>query len=384
MRKEIVRKLFLILAGLLVIVGCVLTAKGQITEGGALTPLRVPAPDFPKPGADVSGTTWINSPPLTLADLHGKVVLIDFWEYTCINCLRTFEQNKKWYERYHKDGFEIVGVHAPEFDVAYSVDNVREAVKRFGLPYPVVADHWFTIWKSYKNDSWPSRFLIDANGVVRYHRDGEGADGDFERAIRALLVEAHPELKFSAAEKVAPNEDAFAASCGVPTGEMYVGPWYNRGALANAEGYQPGKTVHYKLPGSVADGHAILSGPWETDQNGMIYRGKPQAPGPRADRLEMRYHARELYSVMNVTRGAPSKLYILQDGKDLTAANQGVDVKLDAAGHSYIDVNASRMYYLVANPEFGSHTVTLVPTAPGFTINSFTFGNNCQTKFPHL
>jgi hypothetical protein len=134
----------------------------------------------------------------------------------------------------------------------------------------------------------------------------------------------------------------------------------------------------------VADGHAILSGLWETDQNGMIYRGKPQTPGPRVDRLEMRYHARELYSVMNVTRGAPSKLYILQDGKDLTAANQGVDVKLDAAGHSYIEVNASRMYYLVANTEFGSHAVTLVPTAPGFTINSFTFGNNCQTRFPHL
>ena len=382
--KHLGRKIFQLVVTVLVFAACIFTAKGQITEDAALTALHAPAPDFPKPGADVSGTTWMNSGPLTLADLRGKVVLIDFWEYTCINCLRTFEQNKTWYKRYHNDGFEIIGVHDPEFDVAYSVDNVREAVKRFGLPYPIVADHWFTIWKSYDNDSWPSRFLIDAQGVVRYHRDGEGADDGFERAIRKLLVEAHPGLKFPAEEKIAPDEESFSPRCGFPTPEMYVGAWYDRGVLANAEGYHPGQTVHYKLPERTADGGAALSGPWETDQNGMIYRGKPQELGPRADRLEMRYHARELYAVMNVARGKPSRLYIQQDGKDLTAADKGVDVKLDEQGHSYIEVNASRMYYLTANPAFGSHEVTLIPTAPGVTVNSFTFGNNCQTNFPHL
>ncbi len=358
--------------------------RAQIEGDSLLEPLRVPAPDFPKPGAEISGTTWMNSSPLTLADLRGKVVLIDFWEYTCINCLRTFAQNKLWYARYHPYGFEIIGVHDPEFDVAYSVENVRAAVKRFGLPYPVVVDDWFTIWKSYANDSWPSRFLIDGKGVIRYHRDGEGADSAFEQAIQQLLVEAHPGLKFPESDKISPEDDAFGPSCGIPTQEMYVGPWYGRGILANRERYHPGQTAHYKLPEKIDDGRAALAGSWETDQNGMIYRGKQASAGASADRLVMRYHARELYAVMNVARGRPSRLYILQDGKDLDARNKGVDVQIDANGRSSIEVRDSRMYYLVANPAFGSHTVTLIPTAPGLTVNSFTFGNNCQTKFPHL
>ncbi len=369
-------------AGLLVLFVGVFAADGQIYEEG-LTPLHLQAPDFPRPGADVSGTTWISSQPLTLADLRGKVVLIDFWEYTCINCIRTFAQNKEWYQRYQKNGFEIIGAHDPEFDVAYDVDNVREAVTRFGLPYPIVVDDWFTIWKSYDNDSWPSRFLIDAKGFIRYHRDGEGADADFESGIRKLLLEAHPGLQLPANER-APADDAFSTGCGIPTREMYVGPWYGRGILTNPEGYRPGKITSYRLPMSVSDGTAAVSGPWETDPNGMIYRGKPQGVGPNADRFEMTYHARELYAVMNVARGKPSRLYIQQDGKDLTAANRGVSVKLDEQGHSYIDVKHSQMYYLVANPVFGSHKVTLVPTQPGLTVNSFTFGNNCQTNFPHL
>ncbi len=319
-----------------------------------------------------------------MAQLRGKVVMIDFWEYTCINCVRTFAQNKKWYERYHGSGFEIIGVHAPEFDIAYAVDNVAAAVKRFGLAYPVVVDNWYEIWKSYRNNAWPSRFLIDAQGFVRFHRDGEGADDEFERAIRRLLQEAHPALKFPGSEPIPPEENAAAPSCGVPTPEMYVGRWYGRGILANKEGYHPGETVRYNLPSSLGDGRAAVSGPWETDQNGMIYRGKSQKLASQADRLEMRYHARELYAVMSVSHGKPSRLYILQDGKDLTAASRGVDVQFDSEGHSYIEVRDARMYYLVQNPAFGSHTVALIPTAPGLAINSFTFGNNCQTQFPHL
>jgi thiol-disulfide isomerase/thioredoxin len=357
--------------------------QAQSGEEG-LTSLHVFAPELPPPGATLSGTTWINSLPLTMAQLHGKVVLIDFWEYTCINCIRTFAQNKLWYERYHKLGFEIVGVHDPEFDIAAPVENVRVAVKRFGLPYPTVVDGWFSIWKLYNNNTWPHRFLIDAKGYIRYERAGEGADGAFERAIRKLLVEAHPRLSFPAGERIAPEEDPFAPQCGTQTGEMYVGDWYGRGVVANLEGYHDGRTVQYKMPPNVGDGEVGLAGAWETDQNGMIYRGKGQEQGAAADRLEMRYHARELYAVINVLHGKPSRLYIQQDGKDLTAANKGVDVRLGPQGHSFLEIREPRMYYIVANPTFGSHSVTLFPTAPGLTVNSFTFGNNCQTQFPHL
>lgn len=164
-----------------------------------------------------------------------------------------------------------------------------------------------------------------------------------------------------------------------------MGPMYpGRGSLANPQGYAPGKTVDYKLPAHVADGQAILSGRWQTDPSGMIYEGKAQQPGPKAARLEMRYHARQLYSVINVVHGKPSRLYIQQDGRWLTKANKGVSVKIDAQGRSYIDVAVPRMYYLVANPRFGSHEVTLFPTARGLMVDSFTFGDNCQVNFPHL
>ena len=334
------------------------------------------------PQAGPQGPVWINSNPLTMAGLRGKVVLIDFWEYTCINCIRTFAENKRWYQRYHADGFEIIGVHDPEFDIAYSPDNVRVAVKRFGLPYPIVVDTGFRIWNSYHNSTWPSRFLVDAKGVVRFHRDGEGGDSAFEEAIQKLLVEARPDLKFPASDTFPPDKNAFAASCGNPTPEMYVGNWFDRGILANAEGYHNEKTLNYKIPDQVADGHAAVSGPWQTDKNGMNYRGKHK--GESDDKLVMRYHARELYTVMNVSHGSASKVYILQDGKDLTDKDKGVDVRFDKEGHSYIEVREPRMYYLVANPAFGSHEVTLLPTKSGLTVNSFTFGNDCQTDFPHL
>ena len=361
---------------------------------GGATGIRPPqSPGGPAPGTGLAepSVTWINSPPHSMAGLRGKVVLIDFWEYTCINCIRTFAENKKWYERYHKYGFEIIGVHCPEFDIAYRVGNVRSAVKRFGLPYPVVVDDHFQIWRAYHNSTWPNRFLIDSKGIIRYDRSGEGGDNALEHAIQQLLEEAHPGLKFPASYTIPPEKNAFAPSCGLTTPEMYVGFWHGQGILANQQGYHKGKTLDYALPASVEDGHAAVSGRWETDNgrnpdqsNGMIYRGKKKGQGASRDELEMRYHARELYAVMNVEHGHPERVYIRQDGKDLTPKNKGVDVQLDAQGHSYLEVREPRMYYLVANPGSGSHQVELFPTRAGLTINSFTFGNDCQTDFPHL
>jgi peroxiredoxin len=363
-------------------------AAGPAVPGpafGGLTSVDVKAPHFPKPGASVSGTTWINSPPLTMAQLRGKVVLIDVWEYTCINCVRTFAQTKRWYTRYHKYGFDVIGVHDPEFDFIYKVSNVRAAVKRFGLPYPIVADDWYTIWKAYKSESWPNRYLIGPNGHIRYERSGEGADREFEQAIRYLLVHAHPGLKFPASYTLPPEENNMAPGCGgLTTREMFVGPMYHYGNVENPHPYHPGVTASYKMPKRIRDGGIGLSGEWMTDPNGMIFEGKSRQPGRRAERLRMRYHAAQLYAVINLRDVQPERIYILQDEKYLTAKNKGVDVKLDKHGRSYIEVSAPRMYYLVANPSMSQHVVDLVPTAPGVMIDSFTFGNNCQLKFPHL
>jgi thiol-disulfide isomerase/thioredoxin len=336
------------------------------------------------PSFTSNGITWVNSPPLTMKKLRGQVVLIDFWEYTCINCIRTLGINRNWYARYHRYGFEIIGVHDPEFGIAASIKNAREAIKRFKLPYPIVIDDDRIIWNEYHSDSWPNLFLIDANGYVRFHRAGEGGDSAFETAIQQLLQEAHPGLKFPASEVIPPPEDAFSPACGVTTPEMYVGDWYGRGTLANSEGYRLGKTLNYQLPDAVNDGRVVLGGKWQTYHGGMTFRGKKTKAGSSAGELEMHYHARELYAVINVSRGHPERLYITQDGKNLTKENKGVDVEFDGQGRSYIEVREPRMYYLVSNPAFGSHTIVLSPTAPGITINSFTFGNNCQTHFAHL
>lgn len=340
------------------------------------------APPFPPPGANVSGTTWINSPPLTMRELRGKVVMIDFWEYTCINCIRTFPENKTWWRRYRKYGFVIVGVHDPEFKYAHDVANVRAAVKRFGLPYPIVVDDWYRIWNAYHSDVWPNRFLIDAKGRIRFHLEGEGNNREFEQAIQFLLKEAHPGLKFPASYTLPPAKNAWGPGCGQTTSEMYVGNWFGRGVLANPFGYHDGKTHRYRLPQDVADGSAVLAGKWRSNRNGMMYAGKRGEPSA-ANELEMRYHARQMYAVLNVVHGHPERLYILQDGKPLTVKNKGVDVRIDRRGRSYIEVSATRMYYLVQNPVLGAHRVQLEPTAPGIMVDSFTFGNNCQTNFPH-
>lgn len=389
-RPQIARGLSLAMAMAAGMYVCATIARGQIqingpTVDGRMVQLDEKAPDFPPPGFNVSGTTWINSPALTMKALRGKVVMIDFWEYTCINCIRTFPQNKEWYARYHKYGFEIIGVHDPEFQIAYDVANVQAAVKRYELPYPIVVDDHYTIWKSYSNNVWPSRFLIDAKGNVRFHLEGEGDDHNFEIVIRRLLAQANPGLTFPASYTLPGMENPGAPSCGgQPTPEMYVGPWEGRGILENKKPYHPGQTTEYKLPENVEDGRAVISGKWETDPNGMIFRGNMQEPEADASRLRMKYHATQVYAVMNVSRGKAERLYILQDGKDLTNDDKGADVMIDGNGHSYIDVDSSRMYYLTANPQFGSHTLDLIPTEPGIAIDSFTFGNSCQMDFPHV
>ena len=342
------------------------------------------APDS-APTSPSGGVTWINSRPLSMESLRGKVVMIDFWDYTCINCIRTFPENTKLWNRYRSDGFVLIGVDDAEFSSAAPVDRAREAVKRFELPYPVVVDYHYQIWNAYKNQFWPNIFLIDAHGVIRYNHPGEGADNEIERAIQGLLKEAHPDITFPAGDTTAAEVNPAAPGCGgAPTPEMYVGDWTGRGVLANPQGYHDHKTIDYAQQSSVEDGRVVLSGRWETEKEGMIYRGKRSGEEPGPDRATMQYHARELYSVLNVARGRSARLYIKQDGAYLTAANKGADVKIDSDGRSYLEVREPRMYYLVQNPQFGSHTVDLFPAADGVMIDSFTFGNNCQTNFEHL
>ncbi|EGD59679.1 cytochrome c biogenesis protein [Novosphingobium nitrogenifigens DSM 19370] len=143
------------------------------------------------PSLDVGGT-WINSAPLSRQDLRGKVVLVDFWTYSCINCLHTLPYLKAWQDKYGKDGLVIVGVHAPEFDFEKDLGNVRRAIARFDITYPVVTDNDYRIWNSFSNRYWPAHYFVDAQGRIRHSHFGEGDYDQSEKVIQQLLAEAHP------------------------------------------------------------------------------------------------------------------------------------------------------------------------------------------------
>ena len=353
-------KTFVLIAILLVTAACAQTIH-----------LAHPAPDF---SGDVD---WIDQGahvPHHIQGYRGHVLLIDFWEYTCINCIRDFAVVKRWYAKYHQYGFDVVGVHYGEFAIGHNTANVRRAAKRFRLPWPVVSDVQGSVWNAYGSQVWPNRYLIDQNGNIVMQVEGEGNDVPMEKRIRELLAKNDPQVM-----KVPPDppEDTFGLKCGVPTDETYVGDWYGRGALENSQGYQKDRTVDFQAGRVPDDGGVILAGKWRTETDGVI----SEAPDVSAN---LRYHARSLYAVLSV--GNPKKpvhLYLWQDGKPLDKSNAGVDVKFDGKG-SYVEVSEPRMYYLVNNPEFAAHAIRLSPDARGFDLHSFTYGNNCQQNFDQL
>lgn len=333
---------------------------------------QVKAPNFTGDAQWIDTGATGKKVPHSIKGYRGHVLLIDFWEYTCINCIRDFRILKRWYAKYHGDGFDIVGVHFGEFAMGYSADNVRDAAKRFQLPWPIVADLHGSIWREYHSDVWPNRYLIDPDGDIVLHIEGEGNDRAMEEKIRELLAQTHPEVSQI---PIDPPDNTFAPACGIPTDETYVGDWFGRGAIANPNGYRnDGEVADFRSHGAPADGKVMLSGRWITQQDGVTAAGKNSA-------VELTYHSRSVYAVLSVSNPKkPVRLDLLQDGKALDPSAAGVDAHSDANG-SYLEVGEPRMYYLVKNPAFGSHSLVLKPEASDFMLHSFTYGNNCQQDF---
>lgn len=352
------------------IIPMLLVLLATAAYAGEQTPVK--APNFS------SDAEWIDTGaagkkvPHSIKGYRGQVLLVDFWEYTCINCIRDFRIVKRWYAKYHSYGFDVVGVHFGEFAMGYNAGNVRDAAKRFQLPWPVVADLQGSIWRAYHSDVWPNRYLIDQDGDIVMHIEGEGNDGPMEEQIRELLQKAHPEVNGLPRD---PPENTFAPSCGIPTDETYVGDWFGRGAIANPHAYKnDGEQTNFRVEGAPADGKVMFSGEWTTAHDGVTSSDKH-------GEAQLRYHARSLYAVLSVENPKkPVRIDVLQDGKPLESKEAGVDVQFDSKG-SYLEIGSPRMYYLVSNSAFGSHLLTLQPEGPQFTIHSFTYGNNCQQDF---
>src|SRR5215472_805292 len=373
-RKDVVSQHFLARVLLPLVAVFAMLALSGSSYCGELS-LRVPAPDF-------HAKLWFNSPPLSLAQLHGKVVLVDFWEYTCINCIRTFPYLRRWEELYAPAGLIIIGVHTPEFAFAKNPANVANAVKRFGFSFPVVLDNEEKIWNAFHNVAWPADFLIDKDGHIAYMHIGEGDYGETELAIRKLLKEAKPGLDFSTARFALPadaNADMDASVCRRATPETYLG--FARGAnLANPGGEDESQEVHYIAPPMVPIDNFALDGDWKAGDEFVRHVRSSAQP---KDAVELHYQAKAVYLVAGSDDGSPKQLYVIQDGKPLPPNSRGVHIHAGTDGDSYIALGGKRMYYVVDNPEFGEHTLALSTSSPGVSLYSFTFGNNCENKFAH-
>jgi thiol-disulfide isomerase/thioredoxin len=344
-----------------------------LVPGGARSGQLGPrAPDF-------SAAIWFNSKPLTLEQLRGKVVLVDFWEYTCINCVRTFPHLRRWNRLYGPLGLVIIGVHTPEFDFARNPELVRNAVKRFRLSFPIAVDSDRKIWDAFHNNAWPADYLIDSHGRLVERHIGEGGYAALEREIQRLLKQAHPALNFSAAKYRIPNDKPeFGGVCMRSTPETYLGS-LRADRLANGGGVTAASS-NYTAPRNVPLDEFALDGPWSVGDE-SIRRPASAKKGPSS--LILHYGSKSVYLVAGSNHGASGVLYVSQDGKALPKRARGVDVQADASGRTYIVLGRKRMYYVVNNPSFSEHVLKLSTTSPALALYSFTFGNNCEPSFAH-
>jgi len=311
-------------------------------------PILGRAPDF-------TGTEqWFNTPggkKLTLAELRGKVVLVDFWTYTCINCQRTLPYVEAWYKRYKRDGLVVVGVHTPEFPFEKIASNVQGAISDDGLTYPVAQDNEYGTWNAWGNQYWPAKYLIDPQGRVRFAHFGEGKYGETESAIRSLLAERKRHL--GGMVKV----NAQVPSRGVTTPESYLGGEKGR-TIVNT--LHPGVN-DYSIPsgGPPKDGIA-LGGRWDLALD--------SATGVSNSELQLNFGARRVFLVLGSRGGVPRQVQVLLDGRPISAADAGDDVH-----NGTVTVTRHDLYDLVDLPKVERHTLTL-RFAPGVSGYAFTFG----------
>ena len=315
---------------------------------------------------DLVGGYWVNSEPLHIADLRGKAVLIDFWDYTCVNCIRTLPYVIEWHSRYSGLGLVVAGVHAPEFSFAKELGGVKQAIESFGIEYPVVMDNGYSIWQAYANRYWPAKYLVDKDGYIRYYHFGEGGYAETEQAIQILLREIDPGIALPDLMPPVRGSDAPGAVCYRVTPELYLG--YQRGRPGNPAGLVPKQSVAYRDPGMHAEGYFYLDGEWRADDEHVM---KPA--GSQGDsRLSIRYTAKEVNLVMNPLLGRACRLRLLLDGAPLPADYAGEHVRFEE-GAAFVEVDGPRMYRLVDGPDIGSHDLTLVTSDGGLAMYAFTF-----------
>ena len=304
---------------------------------------------------------WSNSPPLNLAQLKGKVVVIDFWTYSCINCLRSLPYVKAWDAKYRKDGLVVIGVHAPEFAFEREPANVARAIADLGIRYPVALDNDYNLWRALKNNYWPAHYFVDAQGHVRYHHFGEGEYAMSERVIRQLLAEAGHAPAGSMSGVSATGTQAAAALGEVKSPETYIG-YARADRFVSPGGLAKDQLKTYALaPLSLNDW--ALEGSWlDKKQSATSF-----APGAK---IGFRFHARDLHLVLGSASGKPVRFRVALDGQ-APGGDAGIDVAADGSGV----VKGQRLYQLIRQKgAVRDRTFTIEFVDPGLEAFSFTFG----------
>ncbi len=331
------------------------------TTGGR--PFRSSLPDEGRAPAFDGAADWLNSRPLSLESLRGKVVLVNFWTYSCINSIRAIPYTRAWAEKYAADGLVVLGVHAPEFSFEKNTDNVKKALADFDIRYPVAIDNDYRVWNAFDNNSWPAFYLIDAQGHVRYHHFGEGDYRRTERAIQDLLHEAGSSPAADTVVNPAARGTEVAADIDeIRSDETYLG--YRQATdFASPQGLRSDATQTYTLP-MLRLNQWGLSGTWLAGAEAIT-------SGPAGGSIAYRFSARDLHLVLGPGIGAgPVHFQVTLDGK-APGKNHGTDTDAEGFG----TITDTRLYQLVrqAGP-VGAHTFEIRFTDPGAKAFAFTFG----------
>ena len=316
-------------------------------------------------GPSLTGATgWLNTKPLNLADLRAKVVLIDFWTYTCINWRRTLPYVSEWASKYKDKGLVVIGVHTPEFTFEHKLQNIKNAIKAMNINYPVAVDSDYEIWKSFQNNYWPALYLIDANGKIRYQKFGEGDYPESELMIQKLLKEASASNVPTQTVSLQPGGFEAAADWrNLKSPESYVGYGSTQG-FASPGGVIADKQVLYTTPGNLKLNQWALSGEWTIEKERVRLNGKQ-------GKIIYRFHARDINLIMGPgAKASALKFRVLIDGNPPGKAH-GLDIDLNGNG----TVTEPRMYQLIRQQgPIIDHEFQIEFPDPKAEVYDFTFG----------
>ena len=354
-------------------------------------PARPRAADIPQiEGIDA----WLNTDGALSIDAltaEGKVVLVDFWTYTCINCIRTLPYLREWWSRYEDDGLVILGIHTPEFEFEKDYDNVAGALDTHDIGWPVAQDNTMTTWRNFSNRYWPAKYLFNSRGEEIYRHFGEGAYGETEQRIRNALVEAGADLSDDPLDL--PEDQArdsnYQPGRTVVTRELYAG-WHRNVGAARTR-YGPYVAQFEEYLGAIRGGDAHATGvfaaavPQQLEPHLLYFQGEWSVEPERVrharatenleDYLALNYAAKSVNAVLTSESGAPYEVVITQDGAMLSPDNAGQDILWDDNGRSYIRVDEPRMYALIDNPQYTPQSfLTMRSNSDDFGLFAFTFG----------